>query len=37
MGSLNTKLIAFSLQTFCCSLLISVTGETDKSAIKKPI
>ena len=29
MGSLNTKLIAFSLQTFCCSLLISVTGETD--------
>ena len=40
MGSLNTKMIAFSLQTFfcsCCFLLISVNGETFKSAIKRPI
>ena len=35
VGSLNTKMIAFSLRTFCCcSLLIS---ETYKSAIKRPI
>ena len=40
VGSLNTKMIAFSLRAFCCccsSLLISVNGETYKSAIKKPI
>ena len=41
MGSLNTKMIAFSLRTFyrCCSLLISVNGESymHKSAIKRPI
>ena len=38
MGSLNTKMIAFSFQTFCCcccSLLISVNGETYKLAIKR--
>ena len=36
VGSLNTKMIAFSLQTFCCccSLLISVNSETYKSAIR---
>ena len=30
VGSLNTKMIAFSLRTFCCccSLWISVNGET---------
>ena len=41
VDSLNTKLKASSLQTFCCyccySLLISVNGETYKSAIKRPI
>ena len=40
VGSLNTKLIAFSLRTICCcccSLLILVNGETYKSAIKRPI
>ena len=31
-------MIAFSLRTFCCcSLLISVSGKTYKSAIKRPI
>ena len=36
VGSLNTKMIAFSLRTFCfcfSSLLISVHGETYKTAI----
>ena len=40
VGSLNTKMISFSLRTFCCcccSLLVSVSGETCKSAIKRPI
>ena len=42
VGSLlNTKMIAFSLRTFCCCfccyLLISVNGETYKSAIKRLI
>ena len=40
VGSLNTKMIAFSLRTFCCcccSLLISVNDGTYKSTIKKPI
>ena len=41
VGSLNDRLIAFSLRTFCCccccSLLISVSGKTYKSAIKRPI
>ena len=40
VGSLNTKMITFSLRTFCCccsSLLISVSGETYKSATKRPI
>ena len=38
VGSLNTKMIAFSLRTCCCcSLLISVNGETYKSAIKRAI
>ena len=40
VGSLNTKImIAFSLRAFCCccSLLISVNGETHKSAVKRPI
>ena len=40
MGSLNTKMIAFSLRTFCCfccSLLISVNGETYKSGVKRLI
>ena len=39
-GSLNTKMIAFSLQTLCCcccSLLISVNGETYNLAIERPI
>ena len=37
MGSLNTKMIAFSLRTFSyCSPLISVNGETYKSSIKRP-
>ena len=35
VGSLNTKMIAFSLQTFCCcSLLILVNGETCKSYMR---
>ena len=38
VGTLNTKTIDFSHRTFCCcSLLISVNGETNKSAIKRPI
>ena len=40
MGSLNTKMIAFSLRTFCCyccSLLISANDEKYKAAIKRPI
>ena len=38
MGSLDTKNDNFqSSNFFCCSLLISVNGETYKSAIVRPI
>ena len=40
MGSLKTEMIAFSVRTFLLLLLfllISVNGETYKSAIKRPI